>query len=215
MKLLLLVIGIVLALGACGGGGAEPSDRMGDDSTGGSEVAVADTAGEASVTSDTADPELVESPGAWALPGQRDWTAGIVRVERPGVGMTTVTAVRIARNDGYERFVIELGGDTVPGYHVEYVDRPVRQCGSGEPVPLEGDGWLQIRLEPARAHTEEGQPTVTERRLRPAQPVVREAVLTCDFEGHVEWVLGVSSPNPYRILELRSPARLVVDVRSG
>lgn len=213
MKLLLLVGGMALTLAACGDGGAGRTDSMEAGPPADPLVAIADTAAEDPSESDSA-AELVETPGAWALPGQRDWTAGITRVERPHVGMTTLAAVRIARNDGYERFVMELGGDTVPGYHVEYVDRPVRQCGSGDPIPLEGDGWLMIRLEPARAHTEAGAPTVRERRRRPGQPVILEAVLTCDFEGQVEWVLGVSSPNPYRVLELGSPARLVIDVRS-
>jgi hypothetical protein len=29
----------------------------------------------------------------------------------------------------------------------------------------------------------------------------------------VEWVMGVSSPNKYRVLELKSPTRLVIDVK--
>lgn len=213
MKLLLLGA-TALALAACGGEGSQAAG--GTDYVRPPDTALAaDTRmGAGVLPGDTAVPELVETPGAWALPGHRDWTAGIVHAGRPGVGMTTVTAARAARNDGYERFVIEFEGDTVPGYHLEYVDRPVRQCGSGNPVALEGDGWLRIRLEPARAHTDAGEPTIGERRLRPGQPVIREAVLTCDFEGQVEWVLGVASPNAYRVMELGSPARLVVDVRS-
>lgn len=154
------------------------------------------------------------APASDQPPADDGWTAGITRVERREARVATVTDVRIALNEGFERVVLEMTGDGVPGYLIEYVDRPVRQCGSGHVVDLAGDGWLQIRLEPARAHTDAGESTVEERRREPRQPVIREAVMTCDFEAQVEWVLGVSSPNRYRVLELRSPTRLVVDIRS-
>lgn len=76
-----------------------------------------------------------------------------------------------------------------------------------------GDGWLLVRLEPARGHDDEGRSTLAERRARPALPVINEIVLICDFEAQVEWVLGVATPNAYRVLELSQPRRLVVDVR--
>src|SRR5690606_40460443 len=64
-------------------------------------------------------------------------------------------------------FVFEFPGNGLPGYHIGYIDRPVRQCGSGEVVELAGDGWLEIRMEPAQAHDEQGRATVTERALAP------------------------------------------------
>ena len=109
--------------------------------------------------------------------------------------------------------VIDLGSDAIPGYHVEYVDTPVRQCGSGNELRLAGDAWLQIRLEPAQAHDDAGAVTVQERSLMPRLPNVLEVRLICDFEGQVEWIAGVRSPEPFRILELRDPSRLVIDVR--
>ena len=69
-----------------------------------------------------------------------------------------------------------------------------------------------MRLYPAYAHEEDGRPTVPERELRPQLPIVLEIERTCDFEAVVTWVLGVRSPNRYRVLELSEPPRLVVDV---
>ena len=100
-----------------------------------------------------------------------------------------------------------------PGYHIEYVDRPVRSCGSGEVVELSGDGYLLIRLTPARAHTEEGNPTIAERERTLNLTILKQAKLICDFEAQVEWALGLSSPNKYRVLELQNPSRLVVDIK--
>jgi hypothetical protein len=147
------------------------------------------------------------------VPTPAEWTAGDSRVEHPISGEVVQTEVRVARNEGFDRVVLEFAGDDLPSYSIEYIDRPVRQCGSGHVVPVAGDGWLSIRLEPARAHDEEGRATIEERELRPDLPVLLELTITCDFEAQVEWVLGVASPNRYRVMELREPTRLVLDVR--
>lgn len=120
-------------------------------------------------------------------------------------------AVRAARDAGRDRVVFEFRG-AVPGFHLEYVDQPVRDCGAGDVRAIEGDGWLEVRLSPANAHTEQGEPTVRDRELHPGLPIVREIELTCDFEAVVTWVLGTASPNPYRVFELADPPRLVIDI---
>ena len=140
-----------------------------------------------------------------------EWTSGVVAVERPGAGVAVLEELRAARHDGFDRIVFGFAPQA-PGYHLEYVDRPVRACGSGEPVPLPGDGWLEVRLEPAAAHTEAGEPTVG-RQLPVDLAHVRKVVLTCDFEAVVTWVLAVGSPNHFRVTTLDSPPRLVVDVQ--
>jgi hypothetical protein len=121
--------------------------------------------------------------------------------------------VHTAAQVGYDRIVFELSGDSLPGYHVEYSDRPARRCGSGDVVPVSGAARLLVHLEPVRAHDERGNPTVRERERAPALPALKEMKLICDFEGQVEWVLGVAGRTGYRVLELREPPRLVVDVR--
>ena len=78
-----------------------------------------------------------------------------------------VQSVRLAAHSdpppGYDRVVFEFEGGT-PEVHVEYVDTPVRTCGSGEQLFPEGDGYLEIRLTGARAHTEAGEPTIPHER---------------------------------------------------
>ena len=140
------------------------------------------------------------------------WTAGSTTAAR-GDYVGTLVAVRTARHAGYDRIVFEFRDEELPNYHVEYIDRPVRACGSGEEVPLAGDGWLEIRLEPANAHEETGTPTILERNRTPTLPNLRELKQTCDFEAVVSWVAGVRSPNPYRVLELPNPTRLIIDLR--
>lgn len=141
------------------------------------------------------------------------WTIGVT--DRAGRGrMATATAVRVARHDGFDRFVVEFtAGSPAPGYHIEHVDRPAHECGSGNEVRLPGDGWLQVRIEPAQAHDDEGRGTVRARSAETGLPNVIEYRMTCDFEGQVEWILALRSPTAYRVYELDNPRRLAVDVR--
>jgi hypothetical protein len=145
-------------------------------------------------------------------PKNREWTAATVKLERAGLKPVTLRSVREGRNEGFDRVVFEFAGTQVPGYHLEYVDKPVRHCASGDEVPVAGQGFLQVRLTPAQAH-EGGTVTVAERERKPALPVIQELKLTCDFEGEVTWVLGNASPRKFRVMELREPTRLVVDVQ--
>lgn len=141
-----------------------------------------------------------------------EWTAGIIDRPQPDAPAATLVAVRIGTHEGFDRIVFEFA-ERVPGYHTEYIDRPVRKCGSGNVTQVAGDGWLEVRMSPVNAHTEEGRPTVAERERMPNLPVLSELELTCDFEAVVTWVFGVESPNRYQVRELSSPPRLVVDVR--
>jgi hypothetical protein len=140
-------------------------------------------------------------------------TAGLTEKKREVSGVAVLREVRSASHPGFDRVVFVFDGNALPGHRVEYVDRPVRQCGSGRPVRVAGDAWLLVRLEPANAHTEAGEPTVNNRERRLSYPNLKELKIICDFEAQVEWVLGLGSPNRYRVLELRNPARLVVDVK--
>jgi len=111
--------------------------------------------------------------------------------------------------------VFEFAEDSVPGYHVEYTTKPVRRCGSGDPVTVAGAGKLVVRFEPAQAHDERGNPTLAERERMLGLSAAKDMKLICDFEGQVEWVLGVAAAHPYRVLESPGPGRVVLDVRHG
>jgi hypothetical protein len=123
--------------------------------------------------------------------------------------------VRVGRHQGFERIVFEMAGDTLPGYRITYVDPPVVACGSGRQVSLTGKAVLLVRLEPAQAHDDAGHPTIEERRRKPGFATLREMALTCDFEGQVQWALGLDRRVPFRVLKLEDPARLVLDLQEG
>jgi len=135
-----------------------------------------------------------------------------LRPARPGIPAATLRSVTAASARGYDRVVFELAGDSAPGYRVEYVAGPVRSCGSGDVVSVAGSARLVVHLEPARAHDDQGNP-VPQRDLVPGLPAIREVKLVCDFEGQVEWVLGLRAKQPYRVTELAGT--LLLDVKQG
>jgi hypothetical protein len=144
---------------------------------------------------------------------QFEGTGGMTEVKRQNVTPSILKAIRTGRHPNFDRVVFEFEGNQIPGYHVEYIDTPVRTCGAGEVVQVSGYGFLLIRMMPAQAHRNDGRPTISERAFAPNLPLIKELKQLCDFEAEVEWVLGLSSPNRYPVLELSDPARLVVDVR--
>lgn len=161
-------------------------------------------------------PTASPSPEAPPAAGDSAWTADTTRWSPPEeVRSATLQAVRTGRHNAYDRAVFAFAGDTLPGYRVSYIEPPVQQCGSGRAVPVTGARFLEVRFTRAQAHTDAGEPTVTNRNRTPGLPVLKGLTLTCDFEGRVTWVLGLPAGDStrYRVRRLASPARLAVDVR--
>ncbi len=157
-------------------------------------------------------PWVAEQPTG-AAPNPHPWVNGESRGGTQGSGAPMLVNVRTARQDGYDRIVFEFDSH-VPAWRMEYVDRPQYECGSGEAVRLEGDGWMQVNFEGANAHTEEGRPTAAPRHVAdPAGANLREMRRICDFEAQVQYVIGVASPNQYRAFQLTAPAPLVLDIQ--
>lgn len=138
-------------------------------------------------------------------------------VRRPATSMPARAAelrgVRAGRESGFDRAVFEFSGPGLPGYQVHYAAEPIRACGSGAPVPLAGVGHLVVRFEPAQAHDSMGHVTVADRALTLRLQQVLELKLVCDFEGQVEWAVGLAARRPFRVLEDSQPSRVIVDVR--
>jgi hypothetical protein len=141
------------------------------------------------------------------------WTIEPVEQQRPALDPAVLQEVRAAMQPTFDRVVFEFQPPAVPGYRVAYVQPPAHSCGSGDAIDVEGAALLVVRLSPSQAHTETGSATAGPRERRPRLPVVRELERSCDFEGEVSWVLGLSAPASYRVSELTAPPRLVVDIQ--
>lgn len=219
---------VLLLLAACGGSGGELREAT---ERRRAETAGADTAAEVAArdTGEFRAPAFVDTSAAAPAPapadttpapapagnppGQPEWSAATRQGGREGGSTSTLRGMRVGQNAGFDRLVLDFGADPVPPYHVEYVDSPVHACGSGDPVPVAGEGFLLVRMRSAQAHDEAGRATVQQRQIVPRTPVLREVEMICDFEGMIEIVMGVQTPNPYRVLVVPAPNRLIVDVR--
>ena len=211
----LLAVALSGSLAACGDDG--PDDTSAASSTSGP-TATSSPTPSAEPTS-AGGPTPAPSPSAdedadAAMPFPAD-TA--VDVEQPSGGPLTVTAVRVARHDGYDRVVFELDGEASgePGWRVEYVDEPTQQ-GSGNPVEVDGEAALAVTITGTGYPFDTG---VEEASGDPSLPsgleVVEDVRLGGVFEGQYEAFIGTSSKAPFRVFRLEDPARVVVDIATG
>lgn len=162
-------------------------------------------------------PAAAPEPSAAGGPAAPAFPANTAKdVEEPTGGPLTVTAVRVARQDGYDRVVFELAGRQpgAPGWRVEYVDNPSRD-GSGEPVEVEGAATLVVYVDGAGYPDDTGQEEARSAQVPGDAEVVREVELGSVFEGVYEAFIGTSRKAPFRVFRLTDPARVVVDVRHG
>lgn len=205
-----------LALGGCG----RADDRAEGPDAGAGTEAPSDT----STSGAPLDTFGAADSGAVAgnpLPPGRDtaWTIGIVSspstVER---GVAVLSALRAGKHPGYERITLELSGEGTgfPAYTASYIDKPLHECGSGDQIFPVGDAWLEVRMEPLDAHTQEGQPTIPHRpRELPGLSNVKQVYVTCDFEAVTTLVFAVGYPGRFRAFTLDAPRRVVVDIAAG
>ena len=124
-------------------------------------------------------------------------------------GTVRVTDVRVSREPGFDRFVIQFDG-TVPAFTVKRQSKPVfSQGGSGQTITLSGTAGVLVQLHTAtEAGTYSGPTDFTQVDFR----VLKEARLTEDFEGYVGWGLGLGSAACMRVFVAKtSPSRLIVD----
>jgi len=126
---------------------------------------------------------------------------------------TTLTGIRPGQHDCYDRLVLDLGNVSGPVFYtVGYTT--VRGVGSGNAIPLTGDGDLQITL---HVHGEslmfaDRNHVVNVTGFR----TFRQVASGGSFEGVTVLGLGVRAHLPFRVFVLDGPSagqkRLVIDV---
>jgi hypothetical protein len=155
-------------------------------------------------------------PGTATTAAERWTTAPKAGTNNPEVpeDMPVLVAVRTGSHDGYDRLVLQFRNG-LPNWRVNYVDQVASE--SGETVPLEGAAFLYVDTHPASGHEDTApfkQTYTGPRTLTPRYPMLRQVAWVDDFEGHVGFGLGLQRRTGFRVLELREPARLAIDVAS-
>lgn len=122
----------------------------------------------------------------------------------------TLVGISATHRGDVDRVVFAFA-DGLPTVRAGYVDELVGD-GSGLPVRVAGRAVLRLRFSPADAHDDRG-PTVTGRRAF-ALPNLITAVRAGDFEAVTTYGLGLARRSRFEVTRLRSPARVVVEVRA-
>lgn len=191
---LLLLATLALLGAACGGGGSSKTPTAAVSPT-----AVASATAAVSPTPEAPTPSPCPTPAGALAPVTGASPAGFI---------ATLDDVKIESQPCLDRITFTFTGDTLPGYDVRYV-AGANQCGSGAPVSTVGEAQLQVKLQPANAHDDAGQSTIDSQMISVLYPAIKEAVMTCDFEADVTWVVGTSE-RPFAVTATGSA--IVIDV---
>jgi hypothetical protein len=196
-----LALAVVAATSACGNSSSSNAEPPGTGST-------TTTVTEPTTTAEGIDP--LEGAGTTMVVGTTTANSTAL-LERLAVG----------RHEGYDRVVFQLRGEGLPGYRVSYVDPPLKEDGSGNPVDIAGKAFVVVRMEPASGfdlNTGEGVLVYKgPRRLEGSNAgtsVVKEVVRTGDFEAVLTWAIGLEEKVDFRVTTAASPSRLIVDFRN-
>src|SRR5207248_8819073 len=128
-----------------------------------------------------------------------------------GSAAGTVSDVRVAHHNGYDRLVIGFPtANAMPQYQLnrQTTAHFVRDA-SGQPVTLQGSAGIRLVLR--NADIVNGAPSG----LKPNLPEIREVAQIGNFERVVSYGVGLSTPACIRVLELSGPTRLVIDVQTA
>ncbi len=138
-------------------------------------------------------------------------TQGPIEQPARSPGLALLVRVRAGRNKDFDRLVFDFEGP-VPGMRVQYVDRLIED-GTGNPIPLRGRAVVEIVMQPAAAHRDDGTPTLS----GPLPDLTgfaafRQIADAGDFEAVLTWGIGVAARTGLRGLTLTGPSRVAIDV---
>ncbi|WP_324651341.1 hypothetical protein [Georgenia sp. H159] len=137
--------------------------------------------------------------------------AGTPQSVEPSGDMLLPVDMRVGDHEGYDRVVLELTGDGVPGWQTEYVTEAVED-GRGETIDVDGDAILSVYVSGTR-YPDEGEDHYAPQGPVEGSDVVEEVHYVGTFEGLTQLFIGVDGGEAdYRVFTLADPARLVIDI---
>lgn len=138
---------------------------------------------------------------------------------KPPAPAGLLVEMRAASHPGYDRLVIEFGGDRPPPHRI-HADDEVRHDPTDRLISLQGKHFQVVVCDGATLDTArwESDPAKARRytgpeRITPDLPLLKEVVIAGDFEAVLSFGVGLAGPARVDVQELSSPARLVIDFR--
>jgi hypothetical protein len=123
-----------------------------------------------------------------------------------------LTGIRTGVNPGFDRIVLDMTGPA-PGVQTFDVDELIADA-SGEIVWLTGEYFTHVTIIPASGYDENGNQTYTGSRKFRTRDLgnVMAVAITGDWEGAIDFGLGMRNRTWVRTFTLSSPTRVVIDV---
>jgi hypothetical protein len=131
----------------------------------------------------TVEPTSTASPTPTQAPTARpEWPTADVTVPFSGrvPPVPTLVAIRVGAHpeEGFDRAAFEFEG--LPGYQATY-QAEIAYDGSGAPVDLDGDAFIQLVFNPAQAHDEAGKSTLQSPPVDPVEVDFGRCRHTCSM----------------------------------
>jgi hypothetical protein len=191
-----------LFLSACGGSSSVSTSPTTDASTTPSTSAPA-------VTTTTADLPTT------SLPCQPIPVPATPVTSPPTTTASLLTNVKQVGDNCVDHVVFDFvtKGAGLPGYTITYADPPFTSDGSGAPVDVPGKAFIKVRIEPGYGYDfVNGKPTyLGSKSIRVTDANhVQSIVETGDFEGVLNWVIGLDGKRPFSVQATALPRRQLV-----
>ena len=198
----------VLALAACTGGNGAPSSAAASASD------ALPSSSNPPVPSATppASAEPSGAPSAEPTDNLGPFTCQLPIEDGGTVARAQITDVRVGEHAGYDRVVFEFA-EGIPPYSLSEVSPPFTMDPSGLPLEVDGSAVWQLVLNGGTAVLPDGGvsydgPT----NFAPGFLRLVQLVNAGDFEAVSSWFIGMSERTCVRVIQLSSPARLVIDI---
>ena len=164
----------------------------------------------------SASPSALPTPSPSPSPTASPWactTNPSILTNQVAPPLAFIAAVRTGTHAGYDRLTIEFKDartgtiKITPQANTKFV-----LDGSGKPVTLAGKYGLLIKITGADNHSAY---TGAADFKTPTYPGILEVREIGDYEGTVQWAVGLSTPACYQAQMMASPTRLVIDIRTS
>lgn len=153
-------------------------------------------------------PVAIAAPAATATS-----SAAVTSTAAAAPQIAKLKRIRTGRHTKFDRIVLDMRGP-VPTDIARTWGPVIRQPGSGHLFWLYGWRFLTVRVAPADAHNNKGEPTYEGRRrfVTPKLRNVKAVGFVSDFEGEVVVGIGTRRRRKVRVFTLKSPTRVVIDI---
>ncbi|MDP2957134.1 MAG: hypothetical protein Q8N53_11990 [Longimicrobiales bacterium] len=142
------------------------------------------------------------------------WTQNqVIRNAAAGAPAASIQGAEVVAHEAFDRVTFLLDASLpLPGYEISLAAAGSPLTCGAQPLELTAGRTLVVRFAPARANAE-GETWLPVRMANTTASRMTRAGVACDDGTTMVWVAELAQGGEVRVLELREPSRIAVDVR--